>query len=193
MHDIEPYFKWRDYYVASEDQRSPFYGRRYDEFTFRNRIYNYFIHPQWDYFGSSTIYMKILFVDYEQQAAIIELIGEWNDAINNDIMFIKREIVDLLQGQGIYKYIITCEQVLNFHSSDDSYYEEWYEDVNDEKGWICFIDLLEHVRDEMKTVQIHHYVNWGEHFDALQWKSQKPDQLIKMVDNFILGKQALLG
>jgi len=193
MHDIEPYFKWRDYYVASEDRLSPFYGRRYDEFTFRNKIYNYFIHPQWDYFGSSTIYMKILFVDYDQQAAVIELIGEWNDAINNDVMYIKREIVDLLQRQGIFKYIIMCEQVLNFHSSDDSYYEEWYEDVNDEKGWICFIDLLEHVRNEMKTVQIHHYVNWGEHFDALLWKSQKPDQLIKMVDNFILGKRALLS
>ena len=30
--------------------------------------------------------MKILFADYEQNFAIIELIGEWNDAIENDIM-----------------------------------------------------------------------------------------------------------
>jgi len=57
MHDIEPYYKWREYYVASEDEQSPFYGRTYDEFKFTKKIYNYFIHPQWDYIGSQTLYI----------------------------------------------------------------------------------------------------------------------------------------
>lgn len=90
MHDIEPWWGWRDEYVAEKDSRSPFYGRTYDEFTFTNKVYNYFIHPQWDFFGSETLYGKILYVDYTRHYALIELIGEWNDCITNDIMFLKR-------------------------------------------------------------------------------------------------------
>ena len=30
--------------------------------------------------------MKVLMADYDEKYAIIELIGEWNDAIENDIM-----------------------------------------------------------------------------------------------------------
>ena len=137
MHTIEPYYKWRDRYVASEDKYSPFFGREYSEFTFSNKIYNYYIHPQWDEFGSSTLYAKILFVDYDEQYAIIELIGEWNDCINNDIMFLKREIVDQLQKRGIHTFIICCDNVLNFHASDDSYYEEWFEDE-----WFQFVKMF---------------------------------------------------
>ena len=92
MHTIEPYFNWRHYYTAETDKHSPFYKRQYSEFHFTNAIYDFYIHPQWDDFGSDTLYMKILNVDYERGYAIIELIGEWNDAISNDIMFIKREI-----------------------------------------------------------------------------------------------------
>jgi len=38
MHDIEPHFKWRNNYVASEDTKSPFYNRVYNEFSFTNKI-----------------------------------------------------------------------------------------------------------------------------------------------------------
>ena len=72
MQHIEPYYKWRDYYVAAEDKKSPFYKRQYSEFYYTHTIYNYYIHPQWDEFGSTTLYLKMLFVDYEQQLAIIE-------------------------------------------------------------------------------------------------------------------------
>jgi hypothetical protein len=70
MHDIEPHFKWQNEYISSEDKLSPFHGRIYDEFRFTQKIYNYFIHPQWDEFGSQTLYMKILFVDYESAAKL---------------------------------------------------------------------------------------------------------------------------
>ncbi len=85
MHEIEPYFNWRHLYIADEDVKSPFYGRTYSEFEFTQTVYNFYIHPQWDDFGSSTLYIKILFADYETGFAIIEMIGEWNDAIENDI------------------------------------------------------------------------------------------------------------
>ena len=96
MQDIEPYYNWRDYYIASEDELSPFYQREYSEFEYTNAIYNYLIHPQWDDIDSPTLYIKILFVDYELNYAIIELFGEWNDCINNDIMTLKRDIIEVL-------------------------------------------------------------------------------------------------
>src|SRR5678810_1387575 len=81
MHDIEPYYNWRHIYVSEEDQRSPFYGREYSEFVFSQTVYNYYIHPQWDEFGSSTLYIKVLMADYTSGYAIIEMIGEWNDCL----------------------------------------------------------------------------------------------------------------
>src|SRR5690606_5785226 len=116
MHDIEPYYHWRDAYVASEDARSPLYGRDYDEFYFTNAIYNYYIHPQWDGFGSATLYLKVLFVDYDRHYAVLELIGEWNDCIYNDIMHLRREITDLMEEEGISKFILITENVLNYHA-----------------------------------------------------------------------------
>ena len=143
MHEIEPYYNWRHLYTAEEDEDSPFYGREYSEFEFSNTVYNYYIHPQWDEFGSRTLYMKLLFADYELNYVIIELIGEWNDAVENDIMQMKREVIDLMIPKGIYKFILITENVLNFHSSDQDYYEEWYDDIKDEGGWIVSINMPE--------------------------------------------------
>ena len=106
MHFIEPFYNWRGYYIASEDSASPFFGRDYSEFTFTDHIYNYVIHPQWDSIGSPTLYIKILFVDYEECFAIIEMIGEWNDAIENDIMTFKRDIIEPIMSHGINKFIL---------------------------------------------------------------------------------------
>ena len=96
MHDIEPHYSWRHLYIASEDSRSPFYGREYSEIEFSNTIYDHFIHPQWDQIGSSTLYIKLLYVSYENGFCIIELLGEWNDCLYNDIMYLKRNIADAL-------------------------------------------------------------------------------------------------
>ncbi len=185
MHDIEPYFKWRHQYIASEDRNSPFYGRQYSEFTFTKKIYNYFIHPQWDEFGSQTLYMKILFVDYAEGYCHIELIGEWNDCLNNDIMFLKREIADHLYQNGIRKYIIFCDNVLNFHGSDNCYYEEWLEDVAEEGGWICLINTLEHVEREMEATSLQHYVNFGGIFNDVDWRRKKPENLRTLIETML--------
>ena len=85
MHSIEPFYNWRAYYIASEDKRSPFYGRNYSEFEFTNSIYNYCIHPQWDSIGSETLFLKILYCDYDLGFVILEMMGEWNDAIENEV------------------------------------------------------------------------------------------------------------
>ncbi|MCB0633537.1 MAG: hypothetical protein KDD15_27580 [Lewinella sp.] len=185
MHDIEPHYHWRDDYTAEEDSRSPFFGRQYDEFRFSQKVYNYYIHPQWDAFGSSTLYLKILFVDYTEQYAILELIGEWNDCLHNDIMFLKREIIDALIQEGIYKFILVCENVLNFHGDDDSYYEEWYEDIRDEDGWICLLNTLQHVEEEMQETQLQAYVNFGGPFNDINWRPQKPKVVFEAIEGLL--------
>ncbi|MEY3678004.1 MAG: hypothetical protein RI924_145 [Bacteroidota bacterium] len=180
MHEIEPYYRWRDDYIAAEDERSPFFETQYSEFVFDKQIYNYLIHPQWDDFGSQTLYLKVLFADYEQGYAIIEFIGEWNDALHNDIMLLKREILELMMDEGIQKFILIGENVLNFHSSDDLYYEEWFQDVED--GWIAGINFREHVIEEFKRNNIDYYINFGGILDDLSWRGLKPLQLFKKVE-----------
>ncbi len=186
MHRIEPYYNWRELYVASEDERSPFFGRENSEFQFTNQIYNYLIHPQWDDIGSNTLYIKVLFADYDLQFAIIELMGEWNDCINNDIMYVKRNLIDNMLKNGITKFILIGENVLNFHASDDSYYEEWYEDVKDEGGWIAAINFREHVIHEMRGSRLHYYVSFGHSLNALLWRKLQPPALLDVVDEMIL-------
>ena len=186
MHAIEPYFNWRDYYSSEKDEKSPFYNRTYSEFEFSNTIYNFFIHPQWDDIGSTTLYIKIIYVDYDKGVAIIEMIGEWNDAINNDIMFIKRDIADVMMEQGINKFILIGENVLNYHSSDDCYYEEWYEDLKDVNGYVVFLNFLPHVVEEMKRANLHYYINMGDRFSDIDWRSIKPFHMHKLVEGLFI-------
>ena len=193
MHDIEPHFKWRNEYESTRDKHSPFYGKVHSEFQFSNKVYNYYIHPQWDEIGSPTLYLKVLFVDYEEGQAIIELIGEWNDAINNDIMFLKRELVDVMMSQGIHQFILICENVLNFHASDDCYYEEWYEDIVDEQGWVCLLNTLEHVEEEMKAHQIHYYLQLGYPFNNINWRVHRPKNLFKLIQTILDQETPMLG
>lgn len=189
MHDIEPYFQWIDAYVAADDRRSPFYGRVYDEFYFTNTIYNYYIHPQWDEFGSTTMYLKILYVDYELHYAIIEMIGEWNDCIYNDIMTLRHEVTDFLQEEGISKFILVAENVLNYHAADDNcYYEEWFDEVSDAEGWIAIVNPLDHVSEEMHAYGLQEYVHI---LTGSNWRGSKPRALLKWVEAQLSSPQLL--
>lgn len=187
MHQIEPFHKWRDYYVSSEDKRSPFYKRTYSEFEFTNTIYNYYIHPQWDDIGSETLYIKILYADYANNFAVIELLGEWNDCITNDIMLLKRKVIDKMIRKQIYKFLIIGENVLNFHADDDCYYEEWFEEVNEEEGWIVAMNFRDHVLNEMENCNLHHYLTWGAIFDRINWRIFKPTHLFQSIEQAITG------
>ena len=188
MHEIEPYYQWRDDYVSSEDEKSPFYNTEYSELYFDKQIYNFLLHPQWDEFGSNTLYLKVLYVDYERSYSIIEFIGEWNDAINNDIMLLKREILELMMDEGINKFILIGENVLNFHASDDSYYEEWFQEVED--GWIVGINFNDHVINEFKDSNIDYYMNFGGAFDNFAWRPLKPLQIFKKIEELLTKRLA---
>lgn len=183
MHTIEPYYNWRHIYIASEDPRSPFYGNIYSEFEFSNAVYNYLIHPQWDSFGSATLYLKILMADYEKKYAIIELIGEWNDCLYNDIKFLKENVIDILTGNGINKFILIGENILNFHYSDDLYYQEWFDEIED--GWIACVNFRDHVIKEFEKGKIDYYLVFGEKLNQVLWRKSNPQQVFELVSDMM--------
>ena len=185
MHTLEPFYNWRHIYIGEEDERNPFFGRVYSEFEFSQTVYNYYIHPQWDDFGSKTLYLKIIYVDYDLNFAIIEMIGEWNDAIENDIMELKREVIDKLFAQGITKYILITENVLNFHSSDKEYYMEWYDDMCEKDGWAVALNMPEATQYDFKKKKLNYYI---ELMELQDWRVYKPYHLFKKIDNE-LGKR----
>ncbi len=179
MHDIEPFYNWRHIYTSEEDRLSPFYGRQYSEFEFSQTVYNYYIHPQWDDFGSRTLYLKVLMADYEEKYAIIELIGEWNDAVENDIMELKREVLEKFMYEGITKFILVAENVLNFHSGDRDYYEELYEELSDENGWVVILNMPEQTQYDFKKAHLNRYL---ELMEIDNWRTYKPFHLFRKID-----------
>ena len=185
MHDIEPFYNWRHIYVSEEDERSPFFGRSYSEFEFSHTIYNYYIHPQWDEFDSRTLYLKVLMADYDEHYAIIELIGEWNDAIENDIMNLKREVADKFFSYGIHKFILIAENVLNFHSGDKDYYEEWREEVDSAGGWIVCLDMPEQTQYDFRRAKLDRYI---ELIELDNWRTYKPFHLFKKIDQQVMNR-----
>ena len=189
MHEIEPFYNWESYYVAAEDERSPFFGREYDTTVYANNIYGYYIHPLWDYIGTETLYVKILFTDYERRFTIIEMFGEWNDTLHNDIMYFKRNVVDPLLSQHINRFVLVGENILQFHGSrDDEYYEEWFEEVED--GWIAAVNFRDFVETEWKKFRLDYYINFGGTLEIDNWRTLSPLQFYNQVDEQITRRLA---
>jgi hypothetical protein len=186
MHEIEPYYNWLKYYDASTDERSPFYGIDLEDESdgaYFHTIYGYYIHPDWDYIGTETLYLKLQYVDYKRQFAVLEMMGEWNDTLHNDIMYLKRHVIDILNQEGIIHYILIGENILNFHGGDDDYYSEWFDDV--ESGWIAFINFRDFVQNEMTKYRVDNYINYGGTLDSINWRTLDPIQLFTLIESLI--------
>ncbi|MCC6937114.1 MAG: hypothetical protein IT226_02720 [Flavobacteriales bacterium] len=188
MHDLEPFWNWRHKYTGEEDDRSPFFGEEHSEIHYTQAVYDHLIHPQWDDFGSTTLYLKILFAEYDEGYVIIELIGEWNDLLYNDVMILKRNIVEHLMAQGISKFILIGENVLNFHTSDDEYYSEWFEETCDAGGWIALLNFRDHVVEDMQQANIDQYFLLGGRLNTLDWRTYEPDTLFEQVDALVMKR-----
>jgi hypothetical protein len=188
VHLIEPYYNWRNFYIASEDHYSPFFEKEYSEMYFSDYIYDHYIHPQWDNMGSATLFLKVIYCDYDEGYAIIELIGEWNDCLHNDIMLFKRNLLEIMMEAGIHKFILIGENVLNFHSSDDCYYEEWFEEVNDQDGWIAMLNFRDHVLQDFEEANIDSYIVLGGKINDIKWRTYSPMQLFKKVDQQVMKR-----
>jgi hypothetical protein len=181
MHEIEPFYRWRDDYTAADDDRSPLYGYINSQTSYTHQIYNYLIHPEWDNFGSETLYIKILYVNYDQNFAVIELMGEWNDCLHNDIMLLQKEIIAPMMHEGIQKFALIGENVLNFHASDDCYYEEIFDAL--ESGWLVGLNFRNHIIDEFEAYNIHTYFQVQGVFDAFNWRKYLPKHLCAAIEN----------
>lgn len=185
MSIIEPYDGWLHVYNPEEDELSPFHEENSKGYEYDTKVYNQIISPYWDKFGSVTLYCKVLFIDYSENFVIIELVGEWNDAVENDIMYLKRELIDILLSQGITKYILICENVLNFHASDDSYYEEWQEDIENESGFIIILNSQEHVEREMRNEGLNHFLFF---YQYDKWRTHLPQHFFQHVEKEIFSR-----
>ncbi|MBS1920702.1 MAG: hypothetical protein JST17_10655 [Bacteroidetes bacterium] len=185
MHDIEPFYNWRHIYVSEEDERSPFHGRQYSEFEFSHTVYNYYIHPQWDDFGSRTLYLKVLLADYDEKYAIIEMIGEWNDAIENDIMSLKREVLEKFMDEGIHKFVLITENVLNYHSDCKDYYEELYENVVEQNGWVVCLNMPQQTQHDFIKARLNYYI---ELMELDNWRTYKPFHLFRKIDGELMAR-----
>jgi hypothetical protein len=73
--------------------------------------------------------------------------------------------------------------VLNFHTSDDSYYEEWFEDVED--GWIAALNFQEHVLQEFRDENLDYYINFGGELDNMIWRKLSPMQVFNQVKSIL--------
>ncbi len=183
MHEIEPHYNWLQYYDASQDDRSPYYEKEYNYDQYSETIYGYYIDPAWDSFGSETLYVKILFADYDQGFAVLEFIGEWNDTLHNDIMFLKRNLIEHLLSEGINKFILIGENIFNFHGSDDLYYEEWFEEVED--GWIAAVNFPDFIKQEFERYKLDVYINMGGTLQIAQWRTLHPIRFFELIKALI--------
>jgi hypothetical protein len=95
-------------------------------------------------------------------------------------MTLRRDITDLMYRQGIIKFILIGENVLNFHSSDDSYYEEWREQLEDDGGWVTILGLPDQSRHDFTRARLTNYI---ELLELPQWRTMKPELLFQMIDN----------
>ena len=114
---------------------------------------------------------------------VIEFLGEWNDAVHNDIMRIKRDLVDEMLPLGIDKYILIGENILNFHADITDYYEEWLEEVPD--GWMALLNLENmYLLNSVTTVSINILFLGGD-LDFFDWRTKKPELLYHRVNEVV--------
>lgn len=185
MHTLEPFWRWREKYTSETDNLSPFFGREYSELEYSTVIYDYFIHPQWDFIESPTLYIKIIFADYDEGFSIIELIGEWNDVITNDIMLFKNQVIDILIENGINKFVLIGENLLNIHIDDDEYYNEWFNDL-EQGGWIVLLNFRDHLIQEMEENNVLDFFETNELFNDIKWRKLEPEKLIDLIEEVML-------
>ncbi|MGB4845051.1 MAG: hypothetical protein WBP16_11340, partial [Ferruginibacter sp.] len=91
----------------------------------------------------------------------------------------------IMFSQGINKFILIAENVLNFHSSDDSYYEEWREQVEDTGGWIAVVDMPAQSQYDFRQARLTNYITL---IDFPQWRTLKPELVFQQLDDVIVKR-----
>lgn len=180
MHHIEPFYGWLDLYSDENDPLSPFHGEEHSEFWYNRQVYDYLAHPYWDTIGSEGLLVKILYCDYDTGYAVIELFGVWNDLIQNDFRLLVDNCLEWLRSNGVSRFILITENVLNIYVEADDYYQAFQDDL--EEGWMALVGLREHVMAELEKYQIGRFFFWSPILQELKWRKSKPHLLLAIVE-----------
>lgn len=179
LHHIEPFYGWLERYSHSSDEKSPFHQVEHNQFYFDRSINNIPAHPLWDDIGSESLLVKILFVDYDEGFAVIELFGEWNDLFENDYKLLAENCLTYLIDNEIRQFILVCENVFHIYIESDDYYQAVQDELED--GWICVLRPRQEILEEMEQYQISSYFYWSPVLDELAWRKLSPHQLYQIV------------
>ena len=181
LHDIEPFYGWLDIYDHAHDPKSPFHEVQHSQFYFDRSINRIPAHPLWDTIGSESLLVKILYANYLEGYAIIELFGEWNDLYDNDFKLLAENCLTYLIDHGVKKFILVCENVFHAYVESDDYYEALQEEIED--GWMCLIKPRANVLEEFQDYGLLPYFYQSPQLDSLQWRKFKPHQLYQLVNS----------
>ena len=181
LHHIEPFYGWLNRYSHEADTRSPFHHVEHNLFYFDRSINRIPAHPLWDDIGSESLLVKILYADYGEGFAIIELFGEWNDLFENDFKLLAENCLTYLMDNGINKFILVCENVFHIYPDADDYYQALQEELGLE-GWMCTLRARENVWEEMLQYGIASYFYRSPILDEVPWRKIKPNQLFQLVE-----------
>ena len=86
-------------------------------------------------------------------------------------------------ANGTTAFILIGENILNFHASDDCYYEEWFEDM--EEGWIAAVNFRDHVLKEFNGANLDYYIVWGGQLEEINWRTYSPIQLFQNIESLV--------
>ncbi len=104
----------------------------------------------------------------------------------NDVSFLKRQVVDILLAEGINRFLLIGENVLDFHADDNDYYMEWFDDVED--GWIVGINFRDHVLNEFINSKLDYFIAFGGGFNEFNWRALKPLTLFEKIESMVLRR-----
>jgi hypothetical protein len=101
-------------------------------------------------------------------------------------MWLKRKVIEVLLYQGISRFILIGENVLNFHAGDREYYSEWYEEV--ENGFIALVSFRDFVEFEFIKSHIDGYLHLGGTLNLENWRTLKPVDFCVLVNSLVIRR-----
>ncbi len=62
------------------------------------------------------------------------------------------------------------------------------EEIAEEGGWICLVNTLQHVEEEMKDTKLQYFMNFGMDYNSINWRPQKPKLFFRALDALVHGQ-----
>ena len=74
----------------------------------------------------------------------------------------------------------SIENVLNFHSSGSDYYEELFEELSDQNGWVVCLNMPPQTQYDFIKAHLNRYI---ELMELDNWRTYKPFHLFRKIDS----------